>query len=77
MKAILLATIVAALKAYVGGGLFQRISALVIGLMERSELTGQQKMALVIDTAKREAMGLGETLIRAVAEIVLLKLKGA
>lgn len=77
MKSLLLATIIAALKAYVGGGLFQRILALVVGLADRQELSGQEKMALVLDTARREAMGLGETLVRAVVEVILLKLKAS
>ena len=75
MKALLLATIITALRAYVGGGLFNRIAELVTRLIGDSSLTGTEKMALVVTQAKAEAADLGETLIRAVAEIVLLKLK--
>lgn len=75
MKALLLATIITALRAYVGGGLFNRIAELVTRLIGDSSLTGTEKMALVVTQAKSEAADLGETLIRAVAEIVLLKLK--
>jgi hypothetical protein len=77
MKAILLATIIAAMKAYVGGGLFTRIGELVSLLNGQDNLSGSEKMALVIAGARREAATLSETLIRAVAEILLLKLKGA
>ena len=77
MKTILLATIIAALKAYIGGGLFTRIGDLVTMLSGREDLSGSEKMGLVIEGAKREAATLSETLIRAVAEIVLLKLKSA
>lgn len=75
MKALLLATIITALRAYVGGGLFNRIAELVTRLIGDSSLSGTEKMALVVTQAKAEAEDLGETLIRAVAEIVLLKLK--
>lgn len=77
MKALLLATIIAALKAYVGGGLFTRIGDLVTMLSGREDLSGSEKMGLVIEGAKREAATLSETMIRAVVEILLLKLKGA
>ena len=74
MKALLLSTIVAALKAYVGSGLFTRIYELVVGLMN-SEAPGQEKMQTVIDAIKREAFTVSTTLVRAVVEVILLKLK--
>lgn len=77
MKALLLATIIAALKAYIGGGLFQRIALLVDGLMDRSDMTGAEKMSVVINAASAEAREVSSYLIRAVVEILLLKLKGA
>ena len=75
MKALLLATILSALRAYVGGGLFTRIQTLVVSLTEVETITGGEKMALVVEGAKREVATLSETLIRAVAEVVLLKIK--
>jgi len=75
MKALLLATIISALRAYVGGGLFTRIQTLVVSLTEVETLTGGEKMALVVEGVKREVATLSETLIRAVAEIVLLRMK--
>jgi hypothetical protein len=77
MKALLLATILSALRAYVGGGLFQRIADMVHVMFNRTDLSGSQKMDLIIDSAKREAMTASETLIRAVVEVVLLKLKAS
>lgn len=77
MKSILLATIIAAFKAYVGSGMFTRILNLVLGLAERQDLSGSEKMTSVIGTLRSEAVGLGETLIRAVVEVILLKLKAA
>jgi hypothetical protein len=77
MKTLLLATIVAALKAYIGGGLFQRIYALVETLTKQSEMTGSEKMSAVLTTVKDEAKEVSTYLIRAVVEVVLLKLKGA
>jgi hypothetical protein len=77
MKTLLLATIVAALKAYIGGGLFQRIYALVETLTKQSEMTGSEKMIAVLATVKDEAKEVSTYLIRAVVEVVLLKLKGA
>jgi hypothetical protein len=81
MKAILLSTILTLLKAYVrnyiDGGLFQRIEDMVAMLYEREDLTGSQKMALVIEGARLEIATLSETLIRTVAQVVLLKLKAS
>ncbi len=73
MKAILLATIYSALKAYVGAGIFNRIVAQVMLLRMNTEMTGQEKMAVVLAFAKQEAMNLSTTLIRAVVEVYLLK----
>lgn len=76
MKALLLATIITALKAYAGSGVFSRIASLVFMLSSDSAMSGADKMKMVVNTMKNEAAELGETLIRAVAEVVLLKLKG-
>jgi hypothetical protein len=77
MKALLLATIITALKAYIGGGLFNRIALLVDSLTERSDLTGAEKMALVLYMVTGEAKEVSVYLIRAVVEILLLKLKAS
>jgi hypothetical protein len=74
MKALLLATLYAALRQYVGAGLFDRIAGQVRRLAS-SELSGQQRMQVVIDFAARDLAVLSETLVRAVVEVVLLKLK--
>jgi hypothetical protein len=80
VKAVILATIITLLKAYVrnyiDGGLFQRIDDMVTVLYGRDDLTGSQKMDLVIEGARREVATLSETLIRTVVQVVLLKLKG-
>jgi hypothetical protein len=73
MKAILLATIIAAFKAYVGGGAFARIHGFVVQMTSRSDIAGRDKMAAVLDMAQQEGMTLGETLIRAVVEVILLR----
>ena len=72
MKALLLSTLFTVLRAYVGGGLFDRIAAQVRDL-SGTALTGQERMAMVLSFAARESATLGETLVRAVVEIVLLK----
>lgn len=72
MKALLLATIYSALRAYVGAGLFNRITAKVVELMT-SPLPGQEKMQIVIEFAQSEFLGLSTTLIRAIVEVFLLK----
>jgi hypothetical protein len=77
VKALLLATIIAALKAYIGGGLLQRIAILVDSLTERDDMTGAEKMSAVLNAASAEAREVSSYLIRAVVEILLLKLKGA
>jgi hypothetical protein len=81
VKTVILATIITLLKAYVrnyiDGGLFQRIDDMVTVLYGRDDLTGSQKMDLVIEAARREVATLSETLIRTVVQVVLLKLKAS
>ena len=72
MKALLLATIYSALKAYVGAGLFNRIVDKVTELTY-SPLPGQEKMQIVIEFAQSEFLGLSTTLVRAIVEVFLLK----
>lgn len=74
MKALLLSTLFSALRLYVGGGLFDRLASQVHSLGGTS-LTGQERMGMVLSFAAREAANLGETLVRAVVEVVLLKAK--
>lgn len=76
MKSLILTALVAAMKAYVGRGLFERIYALVTELMSSQYLTGADKMARVLEVMKQEAADLSTTLIRAAVEVILLKLKG-
>jgi len=73
MKALLLAAVYNALKAYVGAGLFNRIIAHAQMLMADTQLSGQEKMAAVLAFANQEALNLSATLIRAIVEVFLLK----
>jgi len=75
MKAQLLSAAALALKLYIGGGMFNRIGELVVRLIGDSSMTGQEKMGLVVTQMKAEAVGLSETVIRTIAQIILLKLK--
>lgn len=72
MKDFLLATIYSALRLYVGAGLFERIITKVRTIAPL-DIPGSEKMMMVLEFAKIEAMNLGETLIRAVVEVFLLK----
>lgn len=72
MKSLLLSTIYNALRLYVGAGLFERIITKVRTIAPL-DLTGQAKMKLVLEFAQSEIVGIGETLIRAVVEVYLLK----
>jgi len=72
MQALLLATIYSALRLYVGSGLFERIVTKVRTIAPL-DVPGNEKMLMVLEFAKLEAMDLGETLIRAVVEVFLLK----
>ncbi len=76
MKTLLFSTLFAALRLYVGSGIFDRIAAEVGNLFANPDLSGSQKMQALLAFAGTEAATLGETLVRAVAEVVLLKLKG-
>ncbi len=77
MKTILLSTLYAALRLYAGAGLFDRIAAQVLALIENADLTGAEKMAKTMDFFAGEALHLGTTLVRAIVEVVLLKFKAA
>lgn len=72
MKSLLLATIYSALKAYVGAGLFNRITGKALELAT-STLPGQEKMQMVVEFAQSEFVGLSSTLVRAIVEVFLLK----
>jgi hypothetical protein len=75
MKAFLLATLVNALRLYVGAGLYDRLAAEVGRLSLDTSLTGGAKMSQVIAFAGREMALFSETLVRVVAEVALLRLK--
>jgi len=74
MKALLLATLIAALRAYIGGGVYDRIAKLVTFLLG-SDIPGQEKMDYVVKTIKAETSELSTQIIRAAAEIILLKVR--
>jgi hypothetical protein len=75
MKSLLLSTIYATLRVYVGAGLFNRVVGKALELMT-SPLPGQEKMQIVIEFAQSEFVGLSSTLIRAIVEVFLLKQQG-
>lgn len=66
-----------ALRLYVGGGVFDRIKAEVEALLSADALSGEMKMAHVIAFTKAEFTTLSTTAIRAVVEVVLLRLRVA
>jgi hypothetical protein len=76
MKTLLLNALFTALRLYAGAGLFDRIAACVRSLVA-SDLPGADKMSLVFDFLGSEAQAIGTTLVRAIVEVVLLKLKAA
>jgi len=76
MKALLLATAISAFRMYIGGGVFDRIALLVESMDAEFALSGQEKMAAVLVFAKGEFSALSSTLIRAVVELALIRLKG-
>ncbi len=73
IKELLLSTLYSALKAYIGGGVYNRIAGQVMLLMSAAEMTGADKMAAVLAFAKREAITASDYLIRAVVELVLYR----
>jgi hypothetical protein len=75
MKALLLATLVNALRLYVGAGLYDRLAAEVARLYLDTSLEGGEKMNQLIAFAGRELALFSETLVRAIAEVALLRLK--
>lgn len=66
-----------ALRLYIGGGAFDRIRAEVEMLLTADSLTGEQKMARVLAVAKAEFGHLSTVAIRAVVEVVLLRVQVA
>lgn len=75
MKSILLSALYSALKAYLGGGVYNRIAGQVMILMSATDMTGAEKMANVLAFAQREAIAASEYLIRAAVELILLRAK--
>lgn len=76
MKALLLATLYATLRLYVGAGVFDRLARFVAELNGDDNLPGREKMQALLGFASGEVAALGETLVRACAEIILLRLRG-
>ena len=75
MKSILLSALYSALKAYLGGGVYNRIAGQVMILMSATDMTGAEKMANVLAFAQREAITASEYLIRAAVELILYRAK--
>ena len=75
MKSILLSALYSALKAYLGGGVYNRIAGQVMILMSATDMTGAEKMANVLAFAQREAIAASEYLIRAAVELILMRAK--
>ena len=73
MKSILLSALYSALKAYLGGGVYNRIAGQVMILMSATDMTGAEKMANVLAFAQREAITASEYLIRAAVELILYR----
>ena len=71
----LLAAAYNALRLYIGGGVFDRIQAEVEALLSADALSGEMKMAHVLAFTKAEFTALSTTAIRAVVEVVLLRLR--
>jgi acylphosphatase len=75
MKSLLLSALYSALKAYLGGGVYNRIAGQVMILMSATDMTGAEKMANVLAFAQREAIAASEYLIRAAVELILMRAK--
>lgn len=73
MRSLILSVIYSALRTYAGSGLFDRVVEKVRYLMTVPDLTGAAKMKFVLEFAQTELLGLGETLVRAIVEVYLLK----
>lgn len=73
-KELLLSVVFNTLRLYAGAGLFDRIKEQVLRL-RASNLTGPEKLKIVVDFAKSEFIGVSGALIRAIVEVVLLKQK--
>lgn len=72
MKAMFLALAISAFRSYVGSGVYDRVVALVLEIAS-ADLTGAEKMERVIAGAKREFRELSTSLIRAIAELTLVR----
>ena len=73
IKTLLLSTLYSALRSYLGSGVYDRISFMVLMLKQASDLPGTEKMASVLSFARAEAFTASEYLLRAVVELVLYR----
>lgn len=73
MRSLILSVIYSALRTYAGSDLFDRVVEKVRFLATVKDMTGADKMKLVLEFAQAELLGLGETLVRAIVEVYLLK----
>ena len=75
MKSLVLSALYAALRAYLGSGVYDRIAAQVTALTAASGLTGAEKMARVLAFAQAEAITASEYLLRGAVELILYRTK--
>jgi hypothetical protein len=74
MRTILLSILWGAMRSYVGGGLFDRVAALV-ALLQSADMSGSEKRQQVMEHFAAEVSELGSIVIAATIEVVLLKLR--
>ena len=74
MKALLIGILYAAMRKYIGGGVFDRIKEAVETVSDRS-IPGAQKRELVLDALTAEARQLGTNAVSAALEVILLKIR--
>lgn len=74
MKSVLVSLLWGIMRSYIGGGVFDRIAALV-SMLQLEDVPGAEKRQRVLDAFAQEAKDFGSIAIAAAIEIVLLKLK--
>jgi hypothetical protein len=73
MKELLIAAAYNAIRAYLGTGVFDRVSQMVRNLIYSSAYTGEQKKELVIAFARGEFETIRTRVIEAIIAVTLLR----
>ena len=74
MKALLIGILYAAMRKYIGGGVFDRIKG-AVETIDDADIPGAEKRGVVLDALAVEVRQIGTNAVAAALEVILLKIR--